>query len=114
MLKRTLSFLLCLVMVMSFAAPAMAAESSDIYVSNGSLDNIVVGDNVSFENVTIDNDMVGITTPGGAFGNTVKPIPDVICKCDECDTLAEHKENCSVKVEYQRIATGVASEVFAQ
>lgn len=124
MLKRTLSFLLCMVMVMSFAAPAMAAESSDIYVSNGSLDDIVVGDNVSFENVTIDNDKVGITTPGGAFGNTVKPIPepegseqqipDAICKCDECDTLAEHKENCSVKVEYQRIATGAAADVFAQ
>ena len=124
MLKRTLSFLLCMVMVMSFAAPAMAAESSDIYVSNGNLDDIVVGDNVSFENVTIDNDKVGITTPGGAFGNTVKPIPepegseqqipDAICKCDECDTLAEHKENCSVKVEYQRIATGAASDVFAQ
>ncbi len=127
MLKRMLSFLLCLVMALSVAAPAvMAAETGDRYVSSGDLDNIFVGDNVQFENVIVDNDKVGITTPGGVFDGAVKPVPnpgngaldaevpDVICKCDECDTLAEHKENCSVKTAYQSFAKGIAEDVFAQ
>lgn len=127
MLKRMLSFLLCLVMALSVAAPAvMAAETGAPYVSGGDLDNIFVGDNVQFENVIVDNDKGGITTPGGAFGGAAKPVPnpgngaldveapDVICKCDECDTLAEHKENCSVKTKYQSFAKGYSEEVFAQ
>ncbi len=127
MLKRMLSFLLCLVMVLSVAAPTvMAAESDDIYVSNGSTGNVIYGDNVTFENVNINNGKVGITTPGGAFGSTGNPVidtepitpehdaPDVICDCAQCDTLADHKENCSEKVKYQNIATGVASDVFDQ
>ena len=58
-MKRILSLLLCLVMVLSFAAPAaQASGSDDIYVSDGNLDDIIVGDNVTLDNVVVNGETV--------------------------------------------------------
>ena len=62
MMKRVLSLLLCLTMVLGFMVPTVQASSTDdIFVSDGNLDNVIVGDNIQLDNVVIDGE--SLTTP---------------------------------------------------
>ena len=60
-MKRMLSFLLCLIMVLSIAAPATAQASDvgNVYITDGNINDVVVGDNIVWDNVVVDGQNMG-------------------------------------------------------
>lgn len=126
MMKRILSFLLCLIMVCGVAVPTVQAEQTDdIFVADDT-SNIIVGDNVHLENVTVNGSSVSMspnpTQP--QLGSVQTPTASVLaesipasgtsaCPCDQCGTIAEHRNDCLVKAEYHKLCAGTAEELFA-
>ena len=132
MMKRILSFLLCLVMSVSLIAPAAQAADSNIYVSEDNLDDVIVGDNVVLDNVVVDSDNIGgekplAPNPTELLTQTTEPAnkpvfaePDALepedkeCNCGEDTAISDHADNCVVKAYYDSICDGSAADIYAR
>lgn len=102
MMKRVLSLLLCLVMALSFAAPVVQANGTDdIYVSDGSLSNVIVGDGVQLDGVVIDGETITTPTESPVTG---LPIPGQM----------ESQEQSPVYVQQETEAPAPVQELFPQ
>ena len=131
MMKRTLSFLLCLIMVLGLAAPSVQATDTDDVYSN-IMDNIVVEDGsnveVVFEDTSVNtsepvklpnpSDLLPESTePPYTFGAPVveAPVAEVGCQCVDLSSAVKHPGVCEVKAPYMELCSASsAKELFAQ
>jgi hypothetical protein len=112
MMKRVLSFLLCLIMVVGLAAPSVQASSIDnsstssvldgVYISGDTNGTVIVdGEDVTEEvkDNTLDNlpSFGGMTTPTTAPST---PVEVDLCKCVDLSTAKDHPGVCKVKAPY--------------
>ena len=102
MMKRALSLLLCLIMVLGLAVPSVqAAESSSgnimdgVYIDDASGANIVIDGNTvtsSGENTKLPNPSDLVTNPTTSSA----PLVEYVCKCADVATAVEHVGICNV------------------
>ena len=133
MMKRVLSFLLCLIMVVGLAAPSVQASSTDdvitsdnimdnVYIENGADANIVIDGNTV--NTSQDNklpnpaDLVTEPTePPYLVGAPVveEPAAEEVCECADLASAVKHSGVCLVKAPYMELCGNAsAEELYAQ
>ena len=127
-MRRILSLLLCLLLVLGIVTPVTAQASGNdaVYIQNSTLNNAIFGDDILFENVVVDDQVVSPTlTPGPISAEIAKPVtfptnaePEVVademavCDCASCATIAEHADSCAVKAKYHKLCAGTAESLF--
>ena len=130
MLKRTLSLLLCLILVLGLAAPSVQAISGG-GAYDDLMDNIII-ENDSNVDVVFENTYVNPTEPVKlpnpsellaaskelpyTFGSPVveEPEVEVVCLCADLASAVDHPGVCAVKVPYMDFCKGTVEEMFAQ
>lgn len=122
-MKRVLSLLLCLVLMLSVVAPvtAQAYDNGAVYIQNDDLTNAIVGEDIHFENVVMDDRVIGSTPtlPQTATEDVTSPIfaeadEAEVCNCEACATIAEHTNGCVVKAKYHKLCVGTAESLLEQ
>ena len=134
MMKRVLSFLLCLIMVVSLAAPSVQASGSDDVYIDDIMDNIVIEDGANVEIVTDGNTvnttqetklpnpadlLTEPTTPPQIPMVTAPAVPVVpapvvkdICECADLASAKAHGGICFAKTPYIELCKLSAQELF--
>ena len=130
MMKRTLSLLLCLVMVLGFAAPAVQASGTDnVYTSDNIMDNIVIEDGANVD-IVVDGNTVStsqdtkLPNPADLVTDATKPAAPAVpeapvlpegCECVDLASAVDHLGVCLVKAPYIGLCENAsAEELFAQ
>ena len=121
MMKRTLSLLLCLIMVLGLATPSVQAADNGS-TSNDIMDNIVFDGDIS-GNVVIDGNTVItnseeetrlpsptelVTEPA-----TTAPVVEYVCQCADLASAVAHVGVCKVTAPYMQLCEMTAQELFA-
>ena len=121
MMKRTLSLLLCLIMVLGLATPSVQAADNGS-TSNDIMDNIVFDGDIS-GNVVIDGNTVItnseeetrlpsptelVTEPA-----TTAPVVEYVCQCADLASAVAHVGVCKVTAPYMQLCDMTAQELFA-
>ena len=118
MMKRALSLLLCLIMLLSFAAPAVQASGvDDIYVEEGSSVEGVSG------STTQQTEQLPITPTWGEqeelppMQTTPAVLPSnpgqVTCDCGmEAEELMSHSDGCALKKHCIELCAGDAMDIY--
>ena len=124
MMKKILSLLLCLTMVLGFAVPAVQASGADnVYITENNISDFVVGDNVVMENVVVDGQNVGTPpSPTELMSNTTvttpmetpaQPAAPESCDCDSCVSIEDHTADCVVRASYHMVCAKSAENLMA-
>ena len=123
-MKRMLSFLLCLIMVLSIAAPATAQASDvgNVYITDGNINDVVVGDNIVWDNIVVDGQNMGTPpAPTDLMSNSTVTAPMELpaeieapasCDCDSCGSIADHAADCVVKARYHKTCAESAESLM--
>lgn len=129
MMKRTLSLVLCLVMVLGLAVPSVQASSTDnVYTSDNIMDNIVIEDGSNVEIVVDGNtvstsqdtklpnpaDLVTDATEPAAPVVPEAPVLEAVCKCVDLASAVDHFGVCLVKAPYMELCEASTEELYAQ
>ena len=123
MMKKILSLLLCLTMVLGFAVPAVQASGADnVYITENNISDFVVGDNVVMENVVVDGQNVGTPpSPTELMSNTTvtapmetpaQPAAPASCDCDSCVSIDDHTADCVVRASYHMVCAKSAENLM--
>ena len=116
MMKRALSLLLCLIMVLGLTAPSVQA-AGDVYTSDNVMDNIVFDGDFS-GNIVIDGNTVT------SSGETKLPYPsdllnqdtsvvEYVCECADLSSAVDHVGVCQIKLPYMKQCETTVQELFA-
>ena len=126
MLKRTLSFLLCLIMVLGLAAPSVQASGTgelssssildSIYIPEGSNGKVVInGQDVTDEvkNNTF-SELPNLDELGGGVSAPSASTVTAVCDCADLASAVEHPGVCLVKAQYIELCGGTEEQLYAQ
>ena len=132
MMKRIMSFLLCLIMVLGLAAPSVQASDVGVSTSDNIMDNIYI-ENGADANIVIDGELVNDsqdiklpnpadlvtepTEPPYLVGAPVveEPATEVGCECADLASAVKHSGVCLVKAPYMELCGNAsAGELYAQ
>ena len=132
-MKRTLSLLLVLIMVLGLAAPSVQASETNaatstgnsildgIYIPEGSTGSVIINGEDMTEQIKNKNkdqeQPVRLPNPSDLVPQpptTSGPVVQEVCQCADLASLKEHSGVCMIKAPYMQICEASAEELCAQ